>query len=314
MIDLSSVDVEYKEVKMIINEDDIGNESNYDLLCNTIDDKIGKQFANWRYSFAIVDSTNGDSILGLDDLTNILTIYMDNNSNSSKSSIVILLKMEGLSQTSSNSSNTKKVYDSTKELKKLKTYQSYWNDPKKLDMSINDCDLEMDFICENLKNIRQCVKILTDECKMELNKEDIISKEDSISMEKRFNHLLESLTIESLSTTHIYDDVVESKDAALKYEWSKAFLKIKKTLNELRPFDIKKMLHLYDQTAAAAKRVEGKDICLLLGHTGMFALCFLPSFFFSLPFSCQCCWMRVVFVNCFLIHIFSGKVCCCVLV
>ena len=257
---------------MIINEDDIRNESNYDVLCNTIDEKIGKEYCNWRYSFAIVDSTNGDSILGSDDLANILTIYME--SNGSKSTIVILLKMEGLSQTSGNLSNPKKIYDSKKELNKLKTYQSYWNDHKKLDMSINNCDLEMSFILTNLNNIRQCVKILKDECKMQLSKEDMISNKDSISMEKRFDHLLESLSIESLSTTHIYDEVIEAKEDALKYEWSKSFSKLKKTLNELRPFDIKKMLHLYDQTAAAAKRVEGKDICLLLGHTGMLLILF----------------------------------------
>ena len=115
---------------MIIDEDDIGNESNYDLLCNTIDDKIGKQFPNWRYSFVIVYRTNGDSILGCDDLANILTIYMENNGNSSKSTIEILLKMDGLSQTSGNLSDPKKIYDSRKELNKLKTCQSYWDDCK----------------------------------------------------------------------------------------------------------------------------------------------------------------------------------------
>ena len=125
-------------------------------------------------------------------------------------------------------------------------------------MSISDCELETDFICINLNNIRQCVQILKDECKMELSQEDIISKKDSISMEKRFDHLLESLSIESLGTTHIYDEVIEAKEDALKCEWSKSFSKLKRTLNELKPFDIKKMLHLYDQTAAAAKRVEGK--------------------------------------------------------
>ena len=272
---------------MTVNEDDVENESNYDSLCNTIDNNIGKQYPDWRFSFAIVDSTNGDSILGADDLNGILGIYMKNNRCSGESTIVVALKMDGLSQTGDIASNTANIYDSDKELNKLKTYQSYWNDGNKLNMSINNCDLEMDFICTNLDNIRRCVTILKEECKIELGKEDMISKEDTIGMEKRFNHLLESLEIESLSTTHIYDEIVQAKEDALRYEWSKAFSIAKQALNDLRPFDIKKMLKLYDQTAAAAKYVEGKDICLLLGHTG---LSVLPLFFLCVCMSALICF------------------------
>ena len=85
---------------------------------------------------------------------------------------------------------------------------------------------------------------------------------------------MESLKIESLRTTHTYDEIVEAKENALKRDWSKAFSIVKKALNSLRPFDIKRMLKLYDQ-AAAAKRFEGKDICLLLGHTGLLLLLFV---------------------------------------
>ena len=176
--------------------------------------------------------------------------------------------------------------DSKKELIKLKTYQSYWSDGNKLDMSINNCDLEMDFICTNLNNIRECVKILQEKCKIQLGEEDMISKEDNIGMEKRFDHLLESLKIESLSTTHIYDEIVQAKEVALKHDWSKAFLIVRNALYSLRPFDIKKMLKLYDQSAAAAKQIEGKDICLLLGHTGLSLLYLHSHFLFMQYFVC----------------------------
>ena len=48
---------------MIVNEDNIDSESNYDLLCSTIDNNVGKQYPDWKFSFEITDSTNGDSIL-----------------------------------------------------------------------------------------------------------------------------------------------------------------------------------------------------------------------------------------------------------
>ena len=45
---------------MIVNEDNIDSESNYDLLCSTIDNNVGKQYPDWKFSFEITDSTNGD--------------------------------------------------------------------------------------------------------------------------------------------------------------------------------------------------------------------------------------------------------------
>ena len=269
-VDLSPVDVEYKQATMEVNEEDVSNESNYDSLCNCIEKIVAIKYSSWRYNFAIIDSSNGDSILGADDLIRILTMYVEND-NSGASSILISLKMRALSQ-SSDVSSKPKSYDSKEELNKLKIYQSYWNDKNQLDFEVINCDEEMDFICTNLKNIRQCVRILTSECKMELTKEQVMSEKDKDGMKKRFDHLLESLEMEGLGTTHIYEEVGDAKDNALDRDWSNAFIKMKKVLGDLRPFDVKKMLYLYDQTAAAAERVKGKDICLLLGHTGIFSV------------------------------------------
>ena len=144
----------------------------------------------------------------------------------------------------------------------------------------------MDFICTNLKNIRECVEMLQEQCKIQLGQEDMISKEDNISMAHRFDHLLESVKIESLSTRHIYEEIVEAKENALKHDWSKTFSIVKKMLPSLRSFDIKKMLKLYDQTAAAAKRLDGEDICLLLGHTGMLLLYLYSRFLFMQRLIC----------------------------
>ena len=265
-MDVSPVDVKYEQVTMEVGDEDVLNKSNYDLLCKCIDKTVGRKYASWRFNFAIIDKSNGGSLLGSDDLIRILKKHMEND-NSTASSIFISLKMKALSQSSDVSSKPKN-YDSEEELNKLKIYQSYWNDKNQLGIEVNNCDEEMDFICTNLQNIRQCVEILTDECKIELTKEQVMSETDKSGMEKRFDHLLESLEMEGLGTTHIYEEVGDAKENALQRDWTNAFVKIKNVLGDLRPFDIKKMLHLYDQTAAAAQRVKGKDICLLLGHTG----------------------------------------------
>ena len=70
------------------------------------------------------------------------------------------------------------------------------------------------------------------------------------------------------SVVHV--NVCDSKRAACGGEWSFAVQKMRKVLNDIKPFGIKKMLTLllHDQILAAAKLIEGKDVCLLLGHTG----------------------------------------------
>ena len=43
---------------------------------------------------------------------------------------------------------------------------------------------------------------------------------------------------------------------------------MRKVLEEIKSFDIKKMLLLYDESLAAGEQLHSKDVCLFLGHTG----------------------------------------------
>ena len=66
----------------------------------------------------------------------------------------------------------------------------------------------------------------------------------------------------------VHVNVCDSKRAACGGEWLLVVQKMRKVLDDIKPFGIKKMLTLllYDQILAA-KLIEGKDVCLLLDHT-----------------------------------------------
>ena len=274
-MDLSSIDnCESKQVRLIVKEDDLCNKDVYVWLYNEIDKMIGETYSDWRYDFVIVDSSNGESILSSNDLIRVLAVYkqtMNMNMNDNQVDSHILFKMKHLSAPKPNTKNKLEQHDVQEQFNKLKMFLRYWNNNEKFSLTLHNRDNEIDFIFENLHNIRQCIDIIENEGKSDekLTNEQVMTDEDKIAMAKRFDHLLETLEMEDYyggSVVHV--NVCDAKRAALGGKWLLAVRKMRKILNDIKPFNIKKMLLLYDQTSTAAERIEGKDVCLLLGHTG----------------------------------------------
>ena len=256
---------------MEVLEENLFDDKNYDILCQLIDKEIGNTHPEWRIDFVIVDISNGSTIVNMEDMSKVLNGYKDNDS-SSPSSVMFKLK----SLVGKRVLKKKDQYDAKTEYENLKMCQDCWADENGLSCDIINCDKELDFICSNLQNIRDRERILVEECKENLSNEkgEIINSENKLAMEKRFDHLLKSMEMEGhYHGSNVYDSIYDAKRNALQLRWQEALTKTKSVLSELRPFDIKKMLSLYDKTAAAAEETKGKDLCLLLGHTGMvFAL------------------------------------------
>ena len=274
------MDVAYsnKQVKMELCEENLFKNENYELLCQCVDKEIDETHPTWRIDFVIVDSSNGNTMIGTEDMCRIFNVYKDNDSASaseSSSSFNIMFRLQSLY--GANESKKRDMYDAKTEYENLEKIQDCWDDSNRLQWCIINCDKELDFICGNLTNICQCEKILIEECKENLSnneQEKIINKENKSAMEKRFNHLLKSMEMEGhYRGSSVYDSICDAKRNALQLRWQEALTQTKNVLNEIKPFDIKKMLTLYDKTLEAAEEAKGKDLCLLLGHTGT-VLCF----------------------------------------
>ena len=81
------MDVVYntKKVEMKLLEENLFNVENYELLRECIDKKIGETHPTWRFDFVIADSSNGNVIVGADDMSQVLKVYKDSESPSSSS-------------------------------------------------------------------------------------------------------------------------------------------------------------------------------------------------------------------------------------
>ena len=141
---------------------------------------------------------------------------------------------------------------------------------------------------------------------LEEKKSGDIDRCDEI-MEKLFDRLLNSLIEEGWHRSSLlFENVEESKNSAKLMNWNDAYKYIGIAMGILRPFDIEEMLRLYKETEQAAEEVSGKNICLVLGHTGRFysifsfVLAFLCVFTQSgvsseLPVSCKCVSFYIYF-------------------
>ena len=112
---------------------------------------------------------------------------------------------------------------------------------KVVNPTANNTDKQMEFIYQNLANIRQCLTILETECKMDTSQQEksIMSHKNKIGMEKRFDHLLKSLEMDGCyrgSVVHV--NVCDAKRAASGGEWSLAVQKMRTVINDIKPFDI----------------------------------------------------------------------------
>ena len=159
----------------------------------------------------------------------------------------------------------------------------------------SNSESELEMLYDYVKQ-RSKLFVEKNELKAELGKEFEsinmdLSSECSDYLDERFDHLLNLLEKDGIGTDHSnYKLVADSREQIGILNWEKAFKLLDKVMSQMKPFDIEMAYKLYTKTESAAQKVAGKDIVLMLGHTGMFVImCFV------------CCVVRLlaIFAMCF---------------
>ena len=250
-----------KNVELSIYEEDLLNAKNYEKLCVEISEKTNND--SWQFDFMLLNDRNDEPIVDNEDLEKMLAFVKEN-----ENLTQISLKLKSMKQ------RTITTEDTNEANAKLELYDEQMADSSKFPFSINNCEKELDFLYENISNRSKAIGVLK-EAKEKILEIPEMSENAKEAMANRFDNLLESLELEGYyKGTFAWNEIELCKKAAARNDWEKALPSMKKAVDYVRPFNIQKMLQLYDLTSKTANAVENEDICLLLGHTGTYvSLC-----------------------------------------
>ena len=138
--------------------------------------------------------------------------------------------------------------------------------------STNDIECDLEFLYDKLSQGEGLISYL----KSKQYPTDAITK---ITDDKKFKNtvlsridvLLELMKKEGYSdsnqTLRLLRKVKGTAFATLE-DWKSARINLKKIIDEIRPFNIKKMLELYNKIEESGEELLNKDVVLFLGHTG----------------------------------------------
>ena len=98
----------------------------------------------------------------------------------------------------------------------------------------------------------------------------MLSMKQQHSLEYRYDHLLLSLENEGfIKNGELWSNINKCKMESITNEnWSYVNSQLRNILNDIRPFNVSKMLSLYNKSKHAARQVKNKNIALMLGNTG----------------------------------------------